>query len=1476
VSRPRLTWLFLGALSYGPLLATRPGMVAADTKEYLYLDPGRLTTGAASMWDPNVGLGTVTHQNIGYLFPMGPYYWLVHALHVPYWVGQRVWMGTLLFAAGTGVLWCCRHLGLVGPGRVVAALAYTCTPYVIDYLARISAILMPWAALGWMLGLVILAVRRGGWRYPAVFALVLAVVGGVNATSILLAGLAPALWVVYAVIVTREVTARRALAAVGRLAVLGVAVSLWWIAGLWAEGSYGLSILQYTETVPTVARTSLSTEVLRGLGYWFFYGQDKVQPWTDASIPYMEALWLVAVSFLVPVVCLVAGALARWRYRAFAIGLVVVGTVAAVGTYPYDDPSPLGQVLKSASNGSSVGLAMRSSNRVLPVVVLGLALLLGSGVAALLASRPRLGWVAALVSSGLVLADIEPLWTGDMVAANLARPSQVPQYWQQAAGYLDAGGSATRVLGLPGEDFAAYRWGVTEDPVPPGLLTRPYAARQIVPQGEPGGVDLLGALDESIQDGVFDPGTLAPMARLMSAGQLLLQSDLQYERYSLPLPQVLWQPFAAGVPGLTAAATFGPAGPTGFIKYPLVNESQLGVPAGAAYPPALAVFDVPGARPIVRAESGAEPLLVAGDGAGVVDAAGAGLLAGNPTVFYSGSLDADPAGLTRVLGAGADLVVTDTNAEQGRRWGALQDNLGYVEQPGQAALVPDPSDQPLPLFPGAGASALTTASLQGVRSVRASAYGNPLTYTPEDRPSNAIDGDPSTAWTVAAFSDAVGQRWQVQLPAPVTSDHITLRQADGGNRTITAVSLRLDGGPARRVALGPASLSGAGQVVALSGSRPFSTVDMTIDSTTDDGGPRHLFDGLSGVGFSEVGIPGVNLHETIDLPSDLLQHAGAASAGHRLVYLMTRDRAPDVPPRHDPETVMDRTFSVPSARRFSVGGTARVSALDSDAAIDGLVGRAAGPAPGDPIVGADSSTRLPGDRAASADAAVDGNPATSWTAAFGPQAGEGITYDLARPLTFDHLDLQVVADGRRSLPTRITVSAGTGSRTVDVPPVAPGTGRPQGAVTPVRVDFPALSGTSVRITIDAARELTTLDYYGGQSGRQDVLPVALAEVGLPGAGTRPAPGAGAVIPSPCRSDLLSVDGRPVDIRVSGSAASALAGGGLSISPCGNSSRGVALAAGTHEVRTSPWLASGLQVDQLWLGSERGGAPLAATASGALPAPATAPAPSVRVTHQDRTHVTATVSAGSAGSPFWMVLGQSLSRGWTAQLDSGGRTVPLGAPQLIDGYANGWYVPAGALAAGGTAVVHLTWAPQRVVWVALVLSALALLACVGVVVAGGLARRRRRVAPGETDQVVPADPAAPVLAIPVAGGGTRPRWWVTAVAALGAGGVAGAVTAPWAAAPVALAVVLGCVVDRWRPVLALGPAGALTAAGVYMVAGQARHGYLPNILWPGSFHLANSLGWAAVCLLGADALVVLLRRRGAGAGPASPSPEEGPR
>src|SRR6516162_3041009 len=120
----RLGYLTLALLAYVPVMASSPGQVAADTKSYLYLDPGRLLSRAPSMWDPNIGFGTVTHQNIGYLFPMGPWYYAFDRLGVPDWVAQRLWLGSLVVAAGFGVLYLARTLAIRGPGVPVAALLY--------------------------------------------------------------------------------------------------------------------------------------------------------------------------------------------------------------------------------------------------------------------------------------------------------------------------------------------------------------------------------------------------------------------------------------------------------------------------------------------------------------------------------------------------------------------------------------------------------------------------------------------------------------------------------------------------------------------------------------------------------------------------------------------------------------------------------------------------------------------------------------------------------------------------------------------------------------------------------------------------------------------------------------------------------------------------------------------------------------------------------------------------------------------------------------------------------------------------------------------------------------------------------------------------------------------------------------------------------------------------------------------------------
>src|SRR6476661_2625373 len=138
-----LGYELLALLAYVPVLLTKPGKVVADTKSYLYLDPGRMLGRAVSMWDPNIGMGTVTHQNIGYLWPMGPYYWVAQVLSLPDWVAQRLWLGTILFVAGIGVRYLLYTLGQRGPHVTAATFVYALTPYVLTLAARISIILLP-------------------------------------------------------------------------------------------------------------------------------------------------------------------------------------------------------------------------------------------------------------------------------------------------------------------------------------------------------------------------------------------------------------------------------------------------------------------------------------------------------------------------------------------------------------------------------------------------------------------------------------------------------------------------------------------------------------------------------------------------------------------------------------------------------------------------------------------------------------------------------------------------------------------------------------------------------------------------------------------------------------------------------------------------------------------------------------------------------------------------------------------------------------------------------------------------------------------------------------------------------------------------------------------------------------------------------------------------------------------------------------
>jgi arabinofuranan 3-O-arabinosyltransferase len=1492
------TWRLLGlavvaGLAYIPLLVVRPGVVTPDTKTYLYLDPGRFLAQVAFMWNPTVGLGTVNHQYIGYLLPMGPFFGLFALLHVPVWIAQRLWLGSILFVAGAGILYLSRTLRLRGPGPVVAALAYMLSPYFLQYAGRISVILLPWAGLPFMLAFTILALRRGGWHMPALFALVIALVSGINATAIIYVGVVPILWILYAVVVLKEATWRQAIGTAVRIGVLTFFSCLWWAAGLLVEAGYGVNVLKYTETVPSTSATSNASEVLRGLGYWYFYGSDHLGPWTYAAIRYTQDIGLLITSYAVPVLAVVSAALLRWRERSYFIALVVVGMLLSVGPFPFSNPTPVGGILKTFMTDTTAGLALRSTDRATPVVLLGLAMLLGSGVTALCRRFTLAGLITAILLTGLVVANNPSLFNGDTIANNFTQPASLPSYQTQAINHLNATHKGTRVLAIPGNDFASDNWGDTVDTPQPADLDRSFVTREQQILGSIPTADTLYAMDDPIQEDVANFNALAPMARLLSAGDVMVEYDQNYAHYGIPQSQLLSLQLAHTPLGLSHPVNFGTPRPN-LSPVSTLNEQDLAAPANAKWPSPLVTYTVAHPRPILRAESNTGAVIVSGDATGLNDLAGLGLLNTTSAIYYSGTLYRHQSHLRALAKQEAQLVVTDTNRKQAFRWDTLNANAGVTETPSENAAKTDLSDSPVDLFPGAPLSTKSTAGYVGAVNATASSYGNSVSFTPEDRAYSAIDDNFDTSWITGTFvSDPAGQWWQVQFGHTVTTNHLTLVQPQTGDRArwVSTVKATFDGRHPVIFHLNDSSHQQSGQKLTFP-STTFHTLRLTIESTTNDTAPPLT---ASAVGFSEVKIPGQHVREVISMPSDLLGELGPSSLANRLTFVMSRSRTSPFPPRSDPETTIARSFTLPTARSFTLSGTASLSTLIPDTEIDRLVGRSG--------IAAYSSGRLPGDLQATASATLDNDPSTAWQPGLGSaaQVGSTLTYDLQAPATLSQLSLGVIADGRHSVPTSFTIrtlgadgrpDTQSQSRAVTVPPIADSS--VPGAVTTFPVSFPALTGQQFQITFTAVRTEMAANYY---SAGPLALPLGIASISLPNA---PVPVTPPQLPGTCTGKLLSIDGHPIDLAVVGSTTSALDNDEIRVVPCGADAAGITLAAGTHVLQTAVGHTetTGWNLDQLVLDSAAGGAAAATpavTPSGEPHVAATpaGPAPHVTVSSQHVDSETASVTG--ATSAFELVLGQSNNSGWRAiavpgpHAASTAHPVNLGRPQLVDSFANGWAVTGPDLRqlGGSSFVVELAWTPQTKVWIAEGLSGVTILLCLVLGFTPEPWRRRlrarvrmhrsaRRSGPAgppdwaETaEPVLPIDNGAPELVLLHRDPAHRVHWWNAVVLGLVTGAAAAAVTSLAVGAGIAVLVAAGLVIPWVRWAATLGAFAFIVAGCLDVIRGQSVHHYLSGSNWAGSFVGAGNRIWLGVVLLLADAVIVSAGARAPRSAPPAP-------
>lgn len=1432
-------WLRIGdvalaIVAYVPLLLTHRTKVGADTKTYLYLDPAKLLAKAPFLWDSSVGLGTVTHQNIGYLFPMGPYYWLAERIGMPDWIAQRIWMGSIIFLAGLGVRYLLRTLHWEGPGVTVACFAYALSPYLLHYIYKHSVILLPFTALPWLVAFCARSLRHPGWKYPALFALVALASGGVNATSLLLILIGPGLWVIHAVFIEREISARAAVAPLVRIGVLTLATSLWWMAGLSLQGRYGIDILRFTETYKTVSNSSSATEVGRSLGYWFFYGVDTLGPWFKAAETLTQSIPAVALSLAVPIVCIACGLWTRFRYRIFFVGLVLAGLVVSVGAFPWDSPTPYGSVFK-AFTGTASGLALRSTPRAVPLLALGLAVFLGAGVAAASRLMPARRLVFAGLAVILVMANLSPMFTGRLIDPFLERDADVPGYWHEAGKYLDTGDRRTRALEVPGIEFANYRWGATVDPITPGLTDRDYAARELVPYGSPASANLMNAIDIPFQDRTFDPESYAALMRMMGVGHVILRSDLEYERFRTPRPRTAYR-WMEDVAGFGTPTVFGPDTPNKAAPdQPLTDDIELSVPDEAPDPHAVSIYPVEDPLTVIRSVPAAGPIIVSGDGSGLVSAAEAGLLDPERLVVYSGSVTNKAEQLDQLLDQKPSLVITDTNRRAGRRWGATKDNEGYTE-PADFNAPADTSDNRLDIFEGRGPKVQTVAEYRGPFTVRASDYGNPFSYTAGDRPVNAIDGDPTSAWRAGAFSNVRGTWIELRSSTRITPGTVRLAQlVTGNNRFITRVRLTFDDGPSI-VANLPRTTLTDGEVIDI-GNRSFKKLRITVLEA--DPGDLISYQGLSGVGFSEITIGNLDpVLEVIRPPVDLLDAAGSDADDLDLSFVMRRRNAPPDSGAPDEEHRMLRSIDLPSGRAMTVSGKLRLNSdppdpitydpakgpTQTDATIDELLG----------VGGATmtSSSRLGTNVAARASKAFDGDDSTAWQAAINAPLPQWVQIATPEPTTGSVSSIVALTDGRHSVPTRIHFELdGKAQPSIELDPVVDG---PRGTTS--RLEFPeqALDATTVRLVIDAVREVSVPDWL---TGRRTVLPVGISSIdaeSLESAVTTTVSTLGQ-----CRDDLVTVDGKAVPVRPdmgedqtdevrNRRRATAETDGLIDFTQCDPTA--VNFEPGSTTVKTADGRSNGINIDLLVLGTD----------ASVSESEAVTPAPKLTVTPTSR--VSYDITPSELGSePYWLVLGQSDNAGW--ELTAG--DVDFGPSVLVNGFSNGWRIDPSKLPEGAT--LHLTWAPQRTIWVALLLSGLGFVVCLV------LAFRP----PREPTRTL-VQPLMPIGLSWFDAYGKPASVRATVIATVAAALAGGVFVGLWWSLPTAVAMAWSLRTDLGWKVLRFATIALLGLAAAYVLAKQWRNEFPLGFDWPRHFTAVNSLTMFAYALLSVECATEVLR------------------
>ncbi len=938
-----------------------PGVMVADTKVDLAVNPLQFLARSLSLWDPTASFGQANDQTVGYLWPMGPFFVVAHALDVPGWLAQRLWWGLLMSVAFTGVVTLARKMNIGTPGaRMIAGFAFALCPRILSEIGANSVEAWPTAVAPWVLVPLIALAEGARLRRPiALSALAVACAGGVNATAVLAVVPLPLIW-----LATLHPLRRRIAALIVWFGAMLLATA-WWLVPLAVLGKYSPPFLNYTETAETTTRLTDATSVLRGASHWVAYLATNNGPTWPAGFRLSTEPFLIVFTLIVTglgVLGLSRHGIAR---RGFLVSSLIVGVALVSLGHVSDMPFTFAGVQRAFLDG--LGAPLRNVHKFdlvlrLPLV-LGMAHALGTvsrlGAIVRGVARPARA-VATLFIAGAMAAVIAVATPA--LAFQLAPPdgyTDVPQYWRDAAAWLNKNTPPDRVLIIPGATFPDYTWGATGDEVAEPLLSADWGVRNIIPLAPPGTIRLLDAIEDSLESGSGSPG-LADLLARSGVRYLLVRSDLDYGRTGAIRPIAVHQALARS-PGLELTQSFGPL-VGGDRPFGVFVDAGLDVAVHS-----LEVYQVDRTVTPVAVYDSSDVTTVVGGPESLLSMAADGNLSQAPSILAGDLGNRAPPG---------PVTITDGLRRHDVAFGSLHDNTSETMTTDEPFPVAAPAHDYLPSW---GPSQLTVAQYQGVSDFRTSSSDSDAATLggsrPEHQPYAVLDGDLSTSWRPAPDQPPDGQWIELDLaaPQPVTTVHMVFDSSAAAHPVQVTVNTDTES------AVG--TTFGATLDVGLPGVQSTSKVRITVNQVVTTPGMTGTF------GIAEVGIPSLVSSRTLVSPAPPATTSGAAT--------VVLTAAPSVPacyfvgdvPACNPDaargsedgTTLDRTVTLPAEADYTPQvwgrprpGQALDSLLDNEVAKQNPLGIVPG------VTASSTSVLEPVGRPG---AIIDGDPNTIWSPA---------------------------------------------------------------------------------------------------------------------------------------------------------------------------------------------------------------------------------------------------------------------------------------------------------------------------------------------------------------------------------------------------------------------------------------------------------------------------------------------------------------